>query len=131
MMVRIDSGSRIPPFEQLRGQLALLVAAGQLRPGSRLPAIRDLARQLELAPGTVARAYRELENAGIVEGRGRRGTFVTDEPPNAFTVLERQRRLEEAADTFAATAHQLDIDRVAALRAASEALERRADDTRS
>ncbi|MCB0995051.1 MAG: GntR family transcriptional regulator [Acidimicrobiales bacterium] len=128
MMLRVDPASRIPPFEQLRGQLALLVAAGQLRPGARLPAIRDLARELDLAPGTVARAYRELEIAGIVEGRGRRGTFVTDEPPNAFTVLERQRRLEEAAEAFAATARQLDIDRVAALRAASEALERTHDD---
>ena len=75
--IRIDPGSRIPPFEQLRAQLALMVSSGRLRPGSRVPTVRGLADTLQLSNGTVARAYRELEVQGVLIGRGRRGTFVT------------------------------------------------------
>lgn len=110
MMLRIESRSKIPPFEQLRAQLSLMVSAGRLLPGQRLPPIRQLADRLDLSPGTVARAYRELEYAGIVEGRGRAGTFVTDAPPIAYSVRERERRLAEAAETFATVARQLDVD---------------------
>ena len=108
-MLRIESRSKIPPFEQLRAQLSLMVSAGRLLPGQRLPPIRQLADRLDLSPGTVARAYRELEYAGIVEGRGRAGTFVTDAPPIAYSVQERERRLAEAAETFATVARQLDV----------------------
>ena len=122
-MIRIDHSSKIPPFEQLRAQLALMVSSGRLRPGNQLPTIRELAAQLGLANGTVARAYRELEYAGIVHGRGRLGTFVADEPPVAFPVIERRRRLAEAAEAFAVQAAQLGSDKVAALEAAEQALD--------
>jgi GntR family transcriptional regulator len=56
------------------------VDASALAPGDRLPTVRELAANLGLAPNTVARAYRELEAAGTVVGRGRRGTFVADRP---------------------------------------------------
>lgn len=109
-MLRIETGSKIPPFEQLRAQLSLMVATGRLLPGHRLPTIRALAARLDLAPGTVARAYRELEHAGIVVGRGRAGTFVTDSPPVAYSVRERESRLHDAAHAFATVARQLDVD---------------------
>lgn len=74
--LRVDLASPVPPYEQLRGQIADLIALGSLRPDTRLPPVRQLAADLGLAGGTVARAYRELEQAGLVEGRGRHGTVV-------------------------------------------------------
>lgn len=73
-----DPASATPPFEQLRAQVAARVAAGDLAAGERLPTVRGLAEQLGLAPGTVARVYRELEADGVVETRGRAGTFVAE-----------------------------------------------------
>jgi len=66
----------MPPFEQVRDGLAAAVRNGELTPGDRLPTVRNLAADLGLASNTVARAYRELEAAGVVETRGRNGTFV-------------------------------------------------------
>ena len=109
MILRLDPRSHIPPYEQLRAQISVMVAVGHLGPGTRMPTVRDLAGLLDLAPGTVARAYRELERDGILEGQGRRGTFVVDEPPESEPVLERRRRLDEAATTFAFAARQLGV----------------------
>ena len=69
-------GSPVPVYEQIRAQVAAAVAVGTLRPGDRLPASRDLARDLGIAVGTVQRAYRELEAAGAVESRRRTGTVI-------------------------------------------------------
>lgn len=107
MTFRLDPRAHIPPYEQLRAQLSVMVAVGHLDPGTRLPTVRDLAAALGVAPGTVARTFRELENDGIVEGRGRRGTFVVDEPPDSEPLAERRRRLAEAATTFAFASRQL------------------------
>ena len=74
--VRIDPAATTPPFEQLRTQLARQAADGSLPAGTRLPTVRGLAEELDLAPGTVARAYKELEADGVLETQGRRGTFV-------------------------------------------------------
>lgn len=75
-MLQVDPHSAVPPFEQVRSQVVSQVATGQLRPGDRLPPVRRLAGDLGLASGTVARAYRELEAAGVVVTRGRNGTVV-------------------------------------------------------
>jgi DNA-binding transcriptional regulator YhcF (GntR family) len=109
MILRLDPRSHIPPYEQLRAQLAVMIAVGHLGPGTRVPTVRELADALKLAPGTVARAYRELDHDGLIEGRGRRGTFVVDEPPGSEPVIERQRRLDAAAATFAFAARQLGV----------------------
>lgn len=121
MTFRLDEASHIPPYEQLRAQLAVMVAVGHLEPGTRLPTVRDLAQALGVAPGTAARVYRELEHDGIVEGRGRQGTFVVDEPPDSEPLAERRRRLVEAATTFAFAARQLGIGLEAAVEAARTA----------
>ncbi len=65
-----------PPFEQLRTQIASRVASGELEAGTKLPTVRALAAELDLAVNTVARVYRELEADGVVVTEGRRGTFV-------------------------------------------------------
>lgn len=76
MILEIDPRSAVPPYEQLRQQLTALVLGGTLAPGARLPAIRQLANDLGLAGGTVARAYRELESDGVVTTHGRHGTVI-------------------------------------------------------
>ncbi|WP_431836818.1 GntR family transcriptional regulator [Cellulomonas sp. Y8] len=79
--LRVDLTAATPVYEQIRSQLAALVAVGALGPGERLPASRDLARDLGVAVGTVQRAYRELEAAGVVHARRRTGTVVAEDVP--------------------------------------------------
>lgn len=76
--ITVDLKSAVPPFEQVRSQLASLITSGVLEPGARLPSVRDLAVDLGLAVGTVARAYRELEALGLVVSRRRTGTVVAE-----------------------------------------------------
>ena len=106
-MVRIslDTRSTIPLSDQLTDAIAVRIHRGSLAPGSRLPTVRALAEELGLAPNTVAKAYRVLEEAGLIEGRGRQGTFVTDRLPKRLP--ERERRLAEAADVFVRRGAQL------------------------
>lgn len=122
MIVRIDPDSAMPPYEQLRSQIAAMIASGQLEVGHRLPPIRQLAADLDLAPGTVARAYRELEAAGQVATDGRRGTRVTTPPATSSAVVEEQ--LEAAARSFATIVHQLGADPQRAVSAIHRALGR-------
>lgn len=75
-LLRVDPASGEPPFEQVRRQLADAVGDGRLPAGTKLPTIRALADELGLAVNTVARAYRELEVAGLVLTRRRLGTVV-------------------------------------------------------
>jgi DNA-binding transcriptional regulator YhcF (GntR family) len=82
-LLRVESRSAEPPFEQVRRQLAQAVGDGRLAAGTRLPPIRGLADELGLAANTVARAYRELEAAGLVLTRGRAGTVVSPDAASA------------------------------------------------
>lgn len=78
--IRIDTTSPVPPFEQIRAQLASLIRSGSLAEGDRLPPVRQLATDLGLAAGTVARAYRELEAAALIKTRRGAGTRVAPLP---------------------------------------------------
>jgi len=78
--ISVDLGCPTPPYEQIRLQISVLIAAGGLAAGTRLPAVRRLAADLGLAAGTVARAYKELEQAGLIETRRRNGTVVVGLP---------------------------------------------------
>jgi DNA-binding transcriptional regulator YhcF (GntR family) len=97
MILEIDARSPVPPYEQLRQDVTALVLAGELRPGDRLPSIRQLANDLGLAGGTVARAYRELESEGIVTTHGRHGTVVQGAPQRPAPSAE----LIDAARSYA------------------------------
>jgi len=70
-----------PPYLQVLERVRALIERGSLLPGERIPTVRSLADRLDLAPNTVARAYRALEDDGWIVGRGRAGTFVTDTLP--------------------------------------------------
>ena len=78
-VIDIDPSSAVPPFEQLRTQVAAQVASGELPAGTRLATVRQLAADLGVATNTVARAYRELEADGVIATQGRRGTFVSSD----------------------------------------------------
>ncbi len=78
--ISVNLRSPVPPFEQIRAQIASLITVGTLAPGTRLPTVRSLASDLGLAAGTVARAYKELELAGLTETRRRNGTVVAGTP---------------------------------------------------
>lgn len=96
MIVRIDPASPSSPAEQLVAQIAASIDGGELVPGERLPTIRSLAADLGLAPGTVAKAYAELERAGWLHGQGRRGTVVAERRPSA-----EEQRVAQAAEALA------------------------------
>lgn len=111
----IDPALSVPPYEQLRRQLAESVANGSLAPETKLPTVRRLAGDLGLSPNTIARAYQELEREGIIETRGRKGTFIAE-------VASAQESVESAARKFAAVSQQLGVDPRAALESVASAL---------
>jgi DNA-binding transcriptional regulator YhcF (GntR family) len=104
-----------PPYRQLIDGVRRRIERGALLPGDRLPPVRTLADELELAPNTVARAYRALEDDGWIVGRGRAGTFVADRLPERMTAVDAA--LATAADAYLRRAAQLGVDGEAAIRA--------------
>jgi DNA-binding transcriptional regulator YhcF (GntR family) len=109
LMITIDAGSAVPPYEQVRSQLAQQINDGTLAVGTRLPTVRKLAEDLGLAANTVARSYRELEDAGLVDTRGRAGTFVS------ATGDRSRAAAAKAAQEYASVARALGLDRAEAL----------------
>src|SRR5947209_15230392 len=108
MQLHISPNDGVPIYLQIVNQVKYLVASGRLRPGEELPPIRVLAEKLVINPNTVARAYRELELAGIVEKRRTAGTYVTD----AGSPLARRERLKiltERIDALLAEARQMNF----------------------
>ncbi len=75
-MIRVDSTSFVPIYEQIKQGVVRLVATGRLKVGEPLPSIRDLAADIIVNPNTVARAYRELEQDGFVSTQKGRGSFI-------------------------------------------------------
>lgn len=113
MIVDVDTSSPVPPYEQIRAQITDLANAGAIPVGTRLPTIRQLASDLAIAPGTVARAYRELEASGVVISRVRHGTTITARPkPSRRDSVD---RLRAAARAYALTVAALGVDRTTAI----------------
>ncbi len=102
----LDPSNPMPPYEQIGWQIRLQIAAGRLRVGAFLPSVRQLARDLGVAPNTVVRAYGELEQEGWVASTARRGVQVI--PPSPTMAAEaRARAIERAVGQLLITAHQL------------------------
>ena len=109
IQLRVAPEDGLPVYQQICNQIRYLVASGVLVAGEELPPIRALAEQLLINPNTVARAYRELEQAGIVVKRGTVGTFVSA-APSPLARRERLRILRERIDTLLADAKHMGID---------------------
>ncbi|WP_205753550.1 GntR family transcriptional regulator [Arthrobacter ruber] len=113
--LQIDPASKTPPFEQIKQAILEAANSGEAAVGTRLPPVRALAVHLGIATNTVARAYRELEQAGAVETKGRAGTIITAGGDEA------RRRVAEAAGDFAAVVRSTGVaegEAVAIIRAA-------------
>ena len=95
MFRQIDPRSPIPLYVQIADRVRIAVAAGDLAPGAALPSVRQLASQLRVNPATVVQAYRELEEADVVESRQGAGTFVRElaEPKREAERQREARRL--------------------------------------
>jgi|KBSSwiStaDraftv2_1062776.scaffolds.fasta_scaffold479503_2 GntR family transcriptional regulator len=96
-MFQVRTGSGEPIYEQLIRQIKHAIVTGVIKPGDQLPTVRDLAIELVVNPNTVARAYRELEQAGLVDSNTRRGTIVKLSPPGMLA-SERRKRLQPFID---------------------------------
>jgi GntR family transcriptional regulator len=109
LQIHISVEDRVPIYLQIVNQVKYLVASGRLAEGEELPSIRSLADQLIVNPNTVARAYRELEAAGIVGKRRTSGTYVSA----AGSPLARQEQIKilaQRADALIVEARQMNFD---------------------
>lgn len=116
-LLTIDADSKTPPYEQIRSAVAAGAAEGRLPVGFKLPTVRALAEELSLAVNTVARAYRELEQAGVVETRGRFGTFI------AASGDQQRAAARAAAQQYAEVISGLGLERSEALDIVQAALD--------
>ncbi|MEU0674098.1 GntR family transcriptional regulator [Streptomyces sp. NPDC006172] len=116
MTLKIDIVEGAAPYEQVRAQIAEQARSGALPVGHRLPTVRGLAESLGLAANTVAKAYRALETDGVIETRGRNGTFVAAADSAAA------RELAAAAQAYAERARRLGAAQDEAVAAARDAL---------
>ena len=119
----VDTGDPTPPYEQLRRQLADLIESAVLQPGDRLPPVRQLAADLGLAVGTVARTYRELESAALVSSRRGGGTRVSATVP-ALSDDQRTQLVHAHAEAFVQRSALLGADQQLILSAVARALRR-------
>jgi DNA-binding transcriptional regulator YhcF (GntR family) len=114
--LKIDIDDSAPPYEQVRARISEQARSGELPVGYRLPTVRGLAESLGLAANTVAKAYRALEADGVIETRGRNGTFV------AAAGAAADRELAAAAQAYVERARRLGQGEDAALAAVRDAL---------
>jgi len=111
----------VPLYVQIEEQIKTAIASGVLQPGDRLPAVRELALELTINPNTVARAYRELERAGLIDTTPGRGTFVKAAQAPLMAETERRQRLAGIVRLMVTEARALgfsDDDIVAVVQAA-------------
>jgi GntR family transcriptional regulator len=108
VQIHIATNDGLPIYLQIVNQIKYAVASGRLASGDELPPIRVLAERLLINPNTVARAYRELETAGIVEKRRTAGTYVSDQG-SPLARRERVKILSERIDALLADARQMDV----------------------
>ncbi len=111
MQIHIAANDGVPIYLQIVNQIKYAVASGRLATGDELPPIRVLAERLLINPNTVARAYRELETAGIVEKRRTAGTYVSDQG-SPLARRERMKILSQRIDALLAEARQMDVGQV-------------------
>ena len=95
MFLRIEKGSAVPISRQIAEQVATLCASGSLRPGERLPSVRELARELAVNQNTILRVYERLVGEGLLEMRHGQGTFVAARAKRGQLAVHRERLVDE------------------------------------
>ncbi|MFM7562327.1 MAG: GntR family transcriptional regulator [Planctomycetota bacterium] len=109
MQIHLEAKDGVPIYLQVMQQIKYQIASGRLQPGEELPSIRTLAEQLLVNPNTIARAYRELETAGVVEKRRTAGTYVA-ESGSPLARKERLKLINERIDRLLVEAFQMGFD---------------------
>jgi GntR family transcriptional regulator len=122
MLFQIDFKSGKAVYLQLVDQVRYAAASGMLRAGEPLPGIRPLAEELRINRNTIAKAYAELENQGVIETIPGKGCFLKANN-SPFTKVVRDKLLEKEIDSAVVTAHHLQIDREAFLEMVAERLD--------
>ena len=109
MNLEIDFRSGIPIYLQVVERIKERLAAGQLRPGDQLPTVRSLAMELRVNFNTIARAYRIMDDSGIISTQQGRGTFILELPSPEVSESIRQKALEELTRRYLADAEQMGV----------------------
>ncbi len=107
MNIHLDFRSDIPLTDQLVAQIQHLLAAGELKPNDQLPTVRALALELRINFNTVARAYRTLDEAGIISTQQGRGTFILEQPPPETSQRLKHEALQALARRYLGEAARL------------------------
>jgi GntR family transcriptional regulator len=108
MLIRLDTNSGVPLYQQIVDQVKYMAATGVVCVGDQLPTVRDLAAQLVLNPNTVARAYQELEREDVIETRRGLGSFVSSNG-TSLSRAARRKLVADLLDRALVQAHHVDI----------------------
>jgi GntR family transcriptional regulator len=98
--IRIDFRSSQPIYMQIMEQIRSKIASGSLRPGDQLPTVRQLAKDLRVNFNTIARAYRQLDEAGLISTQHGRGTYVWETPLEESNLQLHNQDLQEMTEQF-------------------------------
>jgi GntR family transcriptional regulator len=117
---RLDGSSGVPPYLQLVHQVRQSLLLGYLRPGDRLPTVKEVAVEVAINPNTVVKAYRQLEHEGLAAGRPGQGTFITGIPAASSPPILASQALRRSLQRWLAKAAEagLSDDAITALIAA-------------
>jgi len=123
MRIRIDDSSERAVYEQIVDKVKRDIALGRLVKGKRLPTVRELAEQLELAPNTTGKAYRQLERERIIVTKGRLGAFVAN-LKSRLRMSTRKKMIRERIERLAVDAYHMGLDRGAVVKWLREEVKR-------
>jgi GntR family transcriptional regulator len=98
--LKLDFRSTAPVYEQITDQIQRLVTTGELKPGDQLPTVRQLATELRINFNTVARAYRMLDEAGLISTQRGRGTYIWEKPTEETMKQLKKKTLEELTRSY-------------------------------
>jgi len=105
--LKLDFRSGLPIYAQIVEQIRHMLAAGELNPGDQLPTVRQLATDLRVNFNTIARAYRLLDEAGLISTQQGRGTYIWETPTPETTQKLRRQELEELTRHYLSEAASL------------------------
>ena len=125
MDIKIDFRSGQPIYIQIVEQIRHMVGSGELKQGDQLPTVRQLAAELRVNFNTVARAYRLLDEMGLISTQKGRGTFIWEKPSEASLQLLRQEELSSLTKRYISQLERLGINPQQALLAVADEIERR------
>lgn len=114
MLFKVDLSKGEPVYAQIMGEIKRRMARGTLKPGDRLPSVRDLARSLVINPNTAAKAYQLLETEGVIATRRGTGTYVAGEP-SKLSLAVRRARVNALADDLLTEAYHMGFDEASLL----------------